>query len=108
MANFGPKQWTNPFGNLNFSTFQTSCFDSLERRFFLLEYRKTHFPGLYCLKEKNGKIANFGPKQWTNPLGKIAIFRLFNPSVYQTIDYLISQSIYPSIHPINIIHLSNP
>ena len=69
----------NPFGNLNFSTFRTSCFHSLERRCFLLEYRKTHFPGLYCLKEKNGKIANFGPKQWTNPLRKIAIFDFLIP-----------------------------
>ena len=51
MANFGHKPWTNPFAkNLNFSTFESSCFYSLERRFFLLEYRKTHFPGLYCLK----------------------------------------------------------
>ena len=27
-------------------------FYSLERRFFVLEYHKTHFPGLYCLKKK--------------------------------------------------------
>ena len=37
-------------------------FYSLERRFFVLEYHKTHFPGLYCLKKKGGKMANFGPK----------------------------------------------
>ena len=27
-------------------------FFGLDRRFFVLEYRKTHFPGLYCLKRK--------------------------------------------------------
>ena len=37
---------------VNFSTFWTSCFYSLQRRFFVLEYRKRHFPGLYCLKRK--------------------------------------------------------
>ena len=36
--------------NLNISTFWTSCFYSLERHFLVLEYRKTHFPGLYCMK----------------------------------------------------------
>ena len=45
-------------------------------RFFVLEYRKRHFPGLYYLK-KVGKMDSFGPKPWVNPVGKIAIFRLF-------------------------------
>ena len=27
--------------------------------FFVQEYRKTHFPGLYCLKKQVGKIAIF-------------------------------------------------
>ena len=53
MANFGPKPWVNPFAkNLNFSTFLTSCFYSLERRFFVLEYHRIHFPSLYCVKKK--------------------------------------------------------
>ena len=51
IANFRPKllqNWTKiPLRkNLNFSTVLTCCFYSLERRFFLLEYRKTHFPSL--------------------------------------------------------------
>ena len=45
MAIFGPKPW------VNFSTFSTSCFYGLERRFFVLKYRKKHFPGLYWLKK---------------------------------------------------------
>ena len=78
MANFAPKPWVNlPWKNLNFSTFWTSCFYSLERRFFILEYRKTHFPAMYCLKTKRGKMANFKPEPWVNHFAKIAIFSTF-------------------------------
>ena len=38
--------------NVNYWTFWTSCIYSLERRFFVLWYRKRHFSGLYCLKKK--------------------------------------------------------
>ena len=63
--------------NLNFSTFWTCCFYSLEKRFFFPEYRKTHFPGLYCLKTKVGKMAIFRTKEWVNPSGKISILSTF-------------------------------
>ena len=63
--------------NVNFSSFSTFFFYSLERCFLVLEYRKRHFPGLYCLKKKVGKMAIFGPKAWVNPFGKMSIFRLF-------------------------------
>ena len=67
-----------PLGkNVNLSTFWTSCVYSLERRFFVLEYRKRYFPGIYCLKQKVGKMAIFEPEPWVNPVGKIAIFGLF-------------------------------
>ena len=53
MAIFGPKLWVNPFGKIvKFSKFLTSCFYSLERRLFVPEYRKRHFPTLYCLEKK--------------------------------------------------------
>ena len=78
MAIFGPKPWKN----VNFSTFLTSFFYSLERRFSTLEYRKRHFSGLYCLKKKVGKMAIFGPKPWLNPFGKMSIFRLFGLLVF--------------------------
>ena len=71
-----------PLEKLPFSTFSTVCFYSLERRFFVLEYRKRHFPGLYCLKKKVGKMAIFGPKPWVNPFGKMSIFRLFELLVF--------------------------
>ena len=50
--------------------------------FSLLEYRKRHFPGLYCLKKKVGKMAIFGPKAWVNPFGKKSIFLLFQFLVF--------------------------
>ena len=56
MAIFGPKPCVNPLGKMSiFLTFWTSCFCSLERRFFVLEYDKRHFPALYCLKKKSWK-----------------------------------------------------
>ena len=62
-AIFGPKPWVNPCGKMRiFRFFLTSCFYSLERRFSVLEYQKSHFPCLYCLKKKVGKMAFFGPK----------------------------------------------
>ena len=65
-----------------FPTFWTSCFYSLERRFFVLEYHKRHFPGLYCLEKKVGKMAIFGSKPWVNPLGQLSILRLFGLVVF--------------------------
>ena len=35
------------------------CFYSLKRRFFVLEYLKTHFPSVYCLRKKFGKMTIF-------------------------------------------------
>ena len=62
--------------NVSFSSFWTCCFYTIEKRFFVLEYRKGHFPGLYCLKKKVGKMALFLPKPWVNPFGKMSIFQL--------------------------------
>ena len=84
MVIFGPKQWVNPFGkNVNFLTFSTSYFCSIDRRFFVLEYRKRHFLDLKCLKKKGGKMAIFRPKPWVNPLGKMSILRLFGLLVFK-------------------------
>ena len=66
----------------NFSTFYTSCFYSLKRRFSTVEYRKGHYSGLYCPKIKVGKMAIFGPKPWVNPFGKKSIFPLFELLVF--------------------------
>ena len=55
-----------PLKKCQFFDFLTSCFYSLERRFFVPEYRKRHFDGLYWLKKKVGKMTIFGPKPWKN------------------------------------------
>ena len=83
MAILGPKPWINPFGKMSFfSNFGTSCFYYLERRFFNLDYRKSHFTNLYCRKKNVTKMAIFGPKPWVNLFGKMSIFRLFEPQVF--------------------------
>ena len=66
-----------PWKNVNLSTFSTSCFYSLKRRFFVLEYRKRHFLGLYCLKKKVGKMSIVRPIPFNKFHGKMSIFRLF-------------------------------
>ena len=48
-----------------FLNFLNLFFYSLKRCFFVLEYRKRHFPMLYCLK-KLWKIAIFGAIPWKN------------------------------------------
>ena len=82
MAIFRPKPWITPLGKCQFLEFLNFFFYSIERRFFGLEYRKGHFPGVYCHKRKSWKKANFGPKPWVNPLGKMSIFRLFDLLVF--------------------------
>ena len=53
MANFGPKPWVNPFGEMSmFRLFELLGFIVVEWRFLVLEYRKRHFPGVYGLKNK--------------------------------------------------------
>ena len=55
MAMFGPKPWVNPFGKMSIFLILNAFFYSLERRFFVVEYHKRHFPGLNSLK-KGGKM----------------------------------------------------
>ena len=63
MGNFGPKPRTSPFGKMSiFRLFKLFLFYSLGRRFFLVEYHKTHLPGLYSLKKKRWKNGQFWTK----------------------------------------------
>ena len=49
--------WTKTLSkSVNFQTFGTFCFQSLERRFLVLEYHKRHFPGIYHLKKNLEKM----------------------------------------------------
>ena len=69
MPILGPKPWVNPFGEMSiFRLFELLVFIAWKGVFFVLEYRKRHFPGLYSLKKKKvGNMAIFGPKPWGNP-----------------------------------------
>ena len=73
----------SPWEKCQFSTFLTSRFYSLERHFFVVEYRKIHFPDLYYLLKKVGKMAIFGPEPGVNPFGKMWIFRFFELHVFK-------------------------
>ena len=65
-----------------FGLFEVLVFVGRKGVFFVLEYRKRHFPGLYCLKRKVGITAIFGPKPSVIPFGKMSIFRLFQLFVF--------------------------
>ena len=52
------------------------------KTFIVVQYRKRHLPGLYCLKKKVGKTAIFGPKPWVNHFRKLSIFKLFKLLVF--------------------------
>ena len=67
MAFFRPKQWVNPFGKISIFRFFELLVFIAQKVFFSLEYRRRHFPCLYCLKKKVGKMASFRPKPWVNP-----------------------------------------
>ena len=83
MAIFRTKPSVNPFGKMSIlRLFKPLVLTGQKVVFFALEYRKRHFPGLYCLKKKVGKMAIFGPKPGFNPFGKISIFRLFELAVF--------------------------
>ena len=73
--------WKNP----NISTFSTSCFYTLERRFYHLQYRKTPFSGLkhiflpYFPENRNlEKLPIFDQNHGQTPLKKSQFFDFFN------------------------------
>ena len=79
MTVFGPKPWVNPLEKCQFFDFLDCCFYSLERRFFVLEYQKRHFPGLYWLKKK--KLGNWpflDQNHGLTPLEKFQFFDFLN------------------------------
>ena len=85
MAIFIPKSRVNHFGKMSiFPLFELYVFITQKIVFFVLEYHKRNFPGLYCLKKKVGKMAIFIPKSRVNHFGKMSIFPLFELYVFIT------------------------
>ena len=63
MTIFGPRPWVNPIEKMSiFRLFKLLDFIDQKGGFFVLEYYKRHFPGLYCLKEKSWKNGHFRTK----------------------------------------------
>ena len=85
MAIFGSNPWVNPFGKISVFQFWTSCFYRLEKRFFFIEYRKRHFPGLYCPKKKSGKHGHFWTKTMGQPFWKNVNFSTFWTSCFYSL-----------------------
>ena len=71
-----------PLENCQFFNVLNFLFLQPSKAFLVLECHKRHFPGLYCLKRKVGKMAIFGPKRRVNPFGKMSICRLFGVHVF--------------------------
>ena len=71
-----------PLQKCQFQNFLNLLFSQPTKAFFVLEYRTRHFPGLYCLNKKVGKMAIFGPKPWVNQFAKMSIFKLFKLVVF--------------------------
>ena len=83
MSIFGPKPRVNPFAKISvYRLLNILVFIAEKGVFFVLEYRKRHFPGLYCLKKKVGKMFIFRTKPWVNPFERISIFRLYKLLVF--------------------------
>ena len=83
MTVFRPKPWVHPFGTISvFGLVKLLVFIPWKSVFFVLEYRKRHFPALDCLKRNIGKRAIFRLKPWVNPFAKMSIFGLFELLVF--------------------------
>ena len=56
---FDQNHGLTPLEKSQFFDFLNFVFSGLEKRFFVVEYCKTYFRGLYCLKRRHGKMAIF-------------------------------------------------
>ena len=72
--------------NLNFLTFLTFRFYSLERCFLVLEYRKRHFSGIYCLKKECLKNVHFRTKTMGEPRWKNVNFSTFSTLCFYSLE----------------------
>ena len=79
MAIFGPKPWVNPIRKMSiFRLFKLLVFYSQERHFFVLEYPKRHFPGLYRQKKNLEKWPFLDQNNALTPLQKCQFFDFSN------------------------------
>ena len=82
MAIFKPNHGLTPLEKCQFFDFWTSCFHSVEKPFFVLEYRKRHFRALYCLKRKLAKWPFLDQNHGLTPLEKCQFFDFWTSGFY--------------------------
>ena len=87
MTFFKPKPLVNPLKKISiFRCFEFLVFYSLERPFFLSQYRKRRYPAVYCLKQKVARMAIFVPKAWVNPFVKMSFFSSFSTFCFYCVE----------------------
>ena len=78
MANFGPKPWTNPFGNISiFGLFQLLLLIAYKSIFSLWNVIKNNLLKEKCREKKDRKWPILDQNHGPNPFGKISIFQGF-------------------------------
>ena len=83
MAIFGRKPQVNLFGKMSiFRIFELLVLKAQKSPFFVPEYRKRHFLGLYCLKKRLEKQPFLDQNHGVNPFGKMSILGLFEVPVF--------------------------
>ena len=76
---FDQNHGLSPLEKAQFFDFSTVCFYRLDRHFFVLEYRKKHCLGLYCLKKKKTEKWQFlDQNHGLTRLEKSQFFDFFN------------------------------
>ena len=88
MVIFRSKPWVNPFRKMTISRlFELLVFIVQKGVFFVLEYRKRHFPGLYYLKKNLEKWPFLDQKKKLTPLEKNQFFD-FKTSCFYSLERL--------------------
>ena len=98
MAIFGLNHGLTPFEKSHYFDFLKCCFYSLERLFFVLEYRKRHFPSLYSIKRKSKNWPFLEQNNGLTPFKKYPFFDFLNfMSLQRRIGYFLFQNIVKDI-----------
>ena len=87
---------------VNFSTFWNSCRYSRNRPFFVLEYGKTHFPGLYCPRKTMEKWSFLDQNHELTPFQKVNFSTFWNTYRYSQKSFFFvleyAKTHFPCIH----------
>ena len=87
-----------PLEKCPFFNFLNLFFYSLERRFFVLEYRKGHFPMLYCRKKKRWKNGHFRANTMGYSFWKNVNFSTFRTICFYSLERVFFVLEYPKRH----------